>query len=151
MVFIFLIIYNFVPDQIRFFKYYNYETIENDNKVDFKYKNNFISPEIIYYIHTRLDPRLSFEDNFKNNIELDKYTNNNLFKYENITYKPLAEVLDSLFLIQTSMPWLYGDYRYGYFLISIDNNILRLIDYHIPDSVFPTNVTKYKVEKIINT
>tara|TARA_B110000438_G_C15667140_1_gene586542 strand:+ start:586 stop:915 length:330 start_codon:yes stop_codon:yes gene_type:complete len=89
---------------------------------------------------------LSFEDNFKNNIELEKFTHNNLFTHENITYKPLAEVLDSLFLIQTSMPWLWEDRRYGYFLILIDKNLIKLIDYHIPESVFPKKITRYKVK-----
>ena len=44
------------------------------------------------------------------------------------------------------MPWLWGDHRYGYFLIRIDNNFLKLVDYHIPESVFPKKITNYKVE-----
>ena len=67
--------------------------------------------------------------------------------FEDISYEPLAEVLDNIFLIQTSLPWLWGDYKYGYFLISIEENLLKLIDYHIPDSVFPTKITKYKIEE----
>ena len=44
------------------------------------------------------------------------------------------------------MPWLWGDHRYGYFLIRIDNNFLKLVDYRIPESVFPKKITNYKVE-----
>ncbi|MDC0232681.1 hypothetical protein OAJ95_02005 [Pelagibacteraceae bacterium] len=90
-----------------------------------------IDPKIINYIHTRLDQRLAYEDEFKNNIVLSSFKSSE----EDMPYNILAEVRDNIFLIQTSYPWLWGDYRHSVFLIKKDEETLNLLDYYIPDSI----------------
>ena len=90
-----------------------------------------IDPKIINYIHTRLDQRLAYEDEFKNNIVLSNFKSSK----EDMPYNTLAEVRDNIFLIQTRYPWLWGDYRNSVFLIQKDKETLILLDYYIPDSI----------------
>ena len=93
--------------------------------------DTIIDPKIINYIHTRLDHRLAYEDEFKNNIVSSNFTSSE----EDIPYNILAEVEDNIFLIQTNYHWLWGDYRHAVFLIQKDKEILTLLDYYIPDSI----------------
>jgi len=90
-----------------------------------------IDPKIINYIHTRLDNRLAYEDEFKNNIVLSNFKS----LEENMPYNILAEVRENIFLIQTKYHWLWDDYRYSVFLIQKDKETLTLLDYYIPDSI----------------
>ena len=90
-----------------------------------------INPKIINYIHTRLDQRLAYEDEFKNNIVLSNFKS----LEEDMPYNILAEVRDNTFLIQTNYHWLWGDYRHAVFLIQKDKEILTLLDYYMPDSI----------------
>ena len=90
-----------------------------------------IDPKIINYIHTRLDNRLAYEDEFKNNIVLSNFKS----LEENMPYNILAEVRENIFLIQTKYHWLWDDYRYSVFLIQKDKENLTLLDYYIPDSI----------------
>ena len=93
--------------------------------------DTIINPKIINYIHTRLDQRLAYEDEFKNNIVLSNFKSSE----EDMPYNILAKVRDNIFLIQTSYPWLWGDYRHSVFLIKKDEETLSLLDYYIPDSI----------------
>ena len=93
--------------------------------------DTIIDPKIINYIHTRLDQRLAYEDEFKNNIVLSNFKSSK----EDMPYNTLAEVRDNIFLIQTRYPWLWGDYRNSVFLIQKDKETLILLDYYIPDSI----------------
>ena len=99
-----------------------------------------IDPKIINYIHTRLDQRLAYEDEFKNNIVLSSFKSSE----EDMPYNILAEVRDNIFLIQTNYHWLWGDYRHAVFLIQKDKEILTLLDYYMPDSINDP-MTYYKV------
>ena len=58
----------------------------------------YINPEVVYYMHTRLDSRLSYEDEFINNITLDKFIST---ENERLHHKTIAKVQDNIFLIQT--------------------------------------------------
>ena len=93
--------------------------------------DTIIDPKIINYIHTRLDHRLAYEDEFKNNIVLSNFKSSE----EDMPYNILAEVRDNIFLIQTNYHWLWGDYRHAVFLIQKDKEILTLLDYYMPDSI----------------
>ena len=93
--------------------------------------DTIIDPKIINYIHTRLDHRLAYEDEFKNNIVLSNFKSSE----EDMPYNILAEVRDNIFLIQTNYHWLWGDYRHSVFLIQKDKETLTLLDYYIPDSI----------------
>ena len=90
-----------------------------------------IDPKIINYIHTRLDHRLAYEDEFKNNIVLSNFKSSE----EDMPYNILAEVRDNIFLIQTNYHWLWGDYRHAVFLIKKDKETITLLDYYMPDSI----------------
>ena len=93
--------------------------------------DTIIDPKIINYIHTRLDQRLAYEDEFKNNIVLSNFKSSE----EDMPYNILTEVRDNIFLIQTNYHWLWGDYRHSVFLIQKDKETLTLLDYYIPDSI----------------
>lgn len=93
--------------------------------------DTIIDPKIINYIHTRLDHRLAYEDEFKNNIVLSNFKSSE----EDMPYNILAELKDNIFLIQTNYHWLWGDYRHSVFLIQKDKETLTLLDYYIPDSI----------------
>jgi hypothetical protein len=93
--------------------------------------DTIIDPKIINYIHTRLDHRLAYEDEFKNNIVLSNFKSSE----EDMPYNILAEVRDNIFLIQTNYHWLWGDYRHAVFLIQKDKETLTLLDYYMPDSI----------------
>jgi len=93
--------------------------------------DTIIDPKIINYIHTRLDQRLAYEDEFKNNIVLSNFKSSE----EDMPYNILAEVRDNIFLIQTNYHWLWGDYRYAVFLIQTDKETITLLDYYMPDSI----------------
>ena len=106
-------------------------TYEN-SKVDFKHNGKIINSQAINYIHTRLDQRLAYEDEFKNNVQLSDYESST---EDTMPYNPIAEVKDNVFLIQTNYHWLWGDYRHSVFLIEKSNGTLNLLDYFIPDSI----------------
>ena len=117
------------------------------------YKDNFtpvsrtnellsdVNPDVIYYMHTRLDPRLNYEDGFINNISLANFTSD---EDEKLNYKVISKVKENTYLIETEWLWLWGDSRYGYFVINIDNGYLRLIDNYITESV-STSISSYRV------
>ena len=100
-----------------------------------------INPEVIYYMHTRLDSRLSYKDEFINNISLANFTS---AEDERLNYKVISELKDNTYLIETEWPWLWDDSRYGYFVINIDNGYLRLIDNYITESV-STSISSYRL------
>ena len=60
--------------------------------IDFNHYDKIIDPKIINYIHTRLDHRLAYEDEFKNNIVLSNFTSSE----EDMPYNILAEVRDNI-------------------------------------------------------
>ena len=84
-----------------------------------------VNPDVIYYMHTRLDPRLNYEDGFINNISLANFTSD---EDEKLNYKVISKVKENTYLIETEWPWLWGDSRYGYFVVHIDSGYLTLID-----------------------
>ena len=100
-----------------------------------------INPEVIYYMHTRLDSRLSYEDKFINNISLANFKST---EDERLNYKVISELKDNTYLIETEWPWLWGDSRYGYFVINVDKGYLRLVDNYITESVSPPS-NSYKI------
>ena len=100
-----------------------------------------INPEVIYYMHTRLDSRLSYEDRFINNISLVNFIST---EDEKLNYKVISELKDNTYLIETEWPWLWGDSRYGYFVINVDKGYLRLVDNYITESVSPP-INSYKI------
>jgi len=100
-----------------------------------------VNPDVIYYMHTRLDPRLNYEDEFINNISLVNFTS---AEDEKLNYKVISKVKENTYLIETEWPWLWGDSRYGYFVVNIDNGYLRLIDNYITESV-STSISSYRL------
>ena len=100
-----------------------------------------INPEVIYYMHTRLDSRLSYENRFINNISLANFIST---EDEKLNYKVISELKDNTYLIETEWPWLWGDSRYGYFVINVDKGYLRLVDNYITESVSPP-INSYKI------
>ena len=100
-----------------------------------------INPEVIYYMHTRLDSRLSYEDEFINNISLANFKST---EDERLNYKVISELKDNTYLIETEWPWLWGDSRYGYFVITVDKGYLRLVDNYITESISPP-INSYKI------
>ena len=101
-----------------------------------------VNPDVIYYMHTRLDPRLNYEDGFINNISLANFTS---AEDEKLNYKVISKVKENTYLIETEWPWLWGDSRYGYFVINIDNGYLRLIDNYITESI-SAPIDSYKID-----
>lgn len=57
-----------------------------------------INPEVVYYMHTRLDSQLNYENEFINSIALDKFTST---ENEGLYHKTIDQVKDNIFLIQT--------------------------------------------------
>ena len=100
-----------------------------------------INPEVIYYMHTRLDSRLSYEDKFINNISLANFKST---EDERLNYKVISELKDNTYLIETEWPWLWGDSRYGFFVINVDKGYLRLVDNYITESISPP-INSYKI------
>ena len=100
-----------------------------------------VNPDVIYYMHTRLDPRLNYEDGFINNISLANFTS---AEDEKLNYKVISELKDNTYLIETEWSWLWGDSRYGYFVINVDKGYLRLIDNYITESMSPP-INSYKI------
>ena len=100
-----------------------------------------INPEVIYYMHTRLDSRLSYEDEFINNISLANFIST---EDERLNYKIISELKDNTYLIETEWSWLWGDSRYGYFVINVDKGYLRLVDNYITESISPP-INSYKI------
>ena len=106
-----------------------------------------VNPDVIYYMHTRLDPRLNYEDGFINNISLANFTST---EDENLNYKVISKVKENTYLIETEWPWLWGDSRFGYFVVNIDNGYLTLIDSYITESISnPINAYKSNRDKIL--
>jgi len=106
-----------------------------------------VNPDVIYYMHTRLDPRLNYEDEFINNISLANFTS---YEDEKLNYKIISKVKENTYLIETEWPWLWGDSRYGYFVVDIDNGYLTLIDSYITESISsPTHSYKIDSDKIL--
>ena len=106
-----------------------------------------VNPDVIYYMHTRLDPRLNYEDRFINNISLANFTS---VEDEKLNYKVISKVKENTYLIETEWPWLWGDSRYGYFVVDIDNGYLTLIDSYITESISsPTHSYKIDSDKIL--
>ena len=101
-----------------------------------------INPEVIYYMHTRLDSRLSYEDEFINNISLANFKST---EDERLNYKVISKVKDNTYLIETEWPWLWGDSRYGYFVINVDKGYLRLVDNYITESV-SSPINSYRID-----
>ena len=101
-----------------------------------------VNPDVIYYMHTRLDPRLNYEDEFINNIFLANFTST---EDKKLIYKVISKVKENTYLIETEWPWLWGDSRYGYFVINIDNGYLRLIDNYITESI-SAPIDSYKID-----
>jgi len=101
-----------------------------------------VNPDVIYYMHTRLDPRLNYEDGFINNISLANFTS---AEDEKLNYKVISKVKENTYLIETEWPWLWGDSRYGYFVVNIDNGYLRLIDNYITESI-SSSINSYKID-----
>ena len=99
---------------------------------DFKHNGEIINSQAIHYIHTRLDQRLYYEDEFKKNVQLSDYESST---EDTMSYNPIAEVKDNVFLIQTNYHWMWGDYRHSVFQIEKNNGTLNLLDYFIPDSI----------------
>ena len=138
---ILLIIFATLPITVPFILNYSYTDPSDTEKVHID-----INPLVVYYMHTRLDSRLSYEDEFNNNIELDKFTST---ENERLYHKTIAKVQDNIFLIQTEWPWLWGDYRYGFFLVKIKDGILELLDEHITESSsYPIGHYKIKENKV---
>ena len=100
-----------------------------------------VNPDVIYYMHTRLDPRLNYEDEFINNISLANFTS---AEDEKLNYKVISKVKDNTYFIETEWPWLWGDSRYGYFVIYVDKGYLRLVDNYITESV-STSISSYRL------
>ena len=100
-----------------------------------------VNPDVIYYMHTRLDPRLNYEDGFINNISLANFTS---AEDEKLNYKVISKVKENTYLIETEWPWLWGDSRYGYFVIYVDKGYLRLVDNYITESV-STSISSYRL------
>ena len=101
-----------------------------------------VNPDVIYYMHTRLDPRLNYEDGFINNISLANFTS---AEDEKLNYRVISELKENTYLIETEWPWLWGDNRYGYFVINIDNGYLRLIDNYITESI-SSSINSYRID-----
>ena len=101
-----------------------------------------INPEVIYYMHTRLDSRLSYEDRFINNISLANFIST---EDEKLNYKVISELKDNTYLIETEWPWLWGDSRYGYFVINVDKGYLRLVDNYITESI-SSSINSYRID-----
>ena len=101
-----------------------------------------VNPDVIYYMHTRLDPRLNYEDRFINNISLANFTST---EDEKLNYKVISKVKENTYLIETEWPWLWGDSRYGYFVVNIDNGYLTLIDSYITESI-SSSINSYKID-----
>ena len=101
-----------------------------------------VNPDVIYYMHTRLDPRLNYEDKFINNISLVNFTS---AEDEKLNYRVISKVKENTYLIETEWPWLWGDSRYGYFVINIDNGYLRLIDNYITESI-SSPINSYRID-----
>ena len=101
-----------------------------------------VNPDVIYYMHTRLDPRLNYEDEFINNISLANFTS---YEDEKLNYKVISKVKENTYLIETEWPWLWGDSRYGYFVVNIDNGYLRLIDNYITESI-SSPINSYRID-----
>ena len=101
-----------------------------------------VNPDVIYYMHTRLDPRLNYEDGFINNISLANFTS---AEDEKLNYKVISKVKENTYLIETEWPWLWGDSRYGYFVVDIDNGYLTLIDSYITESI-SSSTHSYKID-----
>ena len=79
---------------------------------DFKHNGEIINSQAIHYIHTRLDQRLYYEDEFKNNVQLSDYETSS---EDAMPYNPIAEVKANVFLIQTNYHWMWGDYLQSVF------------------------------------
>ena len=138
---ILLIIFASLPITAPFILNYSYTDPSDTEKVHID-----INPLVVYYMHTRLDSRLSYEDEFNNNIELDKFTST---ENERLYHKTIAKVQDNVFLIQTEWAWLWGDYRYGFFLVKIKDGILELLDGHITESSsYPIDHYKIHEDKV---
>jgi hypothetical protein len=101
-----------------------------------------VNPEVIYYMHTRLDSRLNYEDGFINNISLASFIS---AEDEKLNYKVISKVKENTYLIETEWPWLWGDSRYGYFVVNIDNGYLRLIDNYITESI-SSSINSYRID-----
>ena len=101
-----------------------------------------VNPDVIYYMHTRLDPRLNYEDGFINNISLANFTS---AEDEKLNYKVISELKDNTYLIETEWPWLWGDSRYGYFVINVDKGYLRLVDNYITESI-SSSINSYRID-----
>ena len=106
-----------------------------------------INPEVIYYMHTRLDSRLIYEDKFINNIFLANFTST---EDEKLNYRVISKVKENTYLIETEWPWLWENSRYGYFIINVDKGYLRLIDNYITENISsPINFYKIDRDKIV--
>ena len=103
---------------------------------------NDVNPNVIYYMHTRLDPRLNYEDGFINDISLTNFTSD---EDEKLNYKVISEVKENTYLIETEWPWLWGYSRYGYFVVNIDSGYLTLIDSYISKSI-SAPINSYKID-----
>ena len=101
-----------------------------------------INTEVIYYMHTRLDSRLSYEDEFINNISLANFKST---ENERLNYKVISKVKDNTYFIETEWPWLWGDSRYGYFVINVDKGYLRLVDNYITESI-SSSINSYRID-----
>ena len=101
-----------------------------------------VNPDVIYYMLTRLDPRLNYEDEFINNISLANFTS---AEDEKLNYKVISKVKENTYLIETEWPWLWGDSRYGYFVVDIDNGYLTLIDSYITESI-SSPIHSYRID-----
>ena len=101
-----------------------------------------VNPDVIYYMHTRLDPRLNYEDGFINNISLANFTS---AEDERLNYKVISELKDNTYLIETEWPWLWGGNRYGYFVINVDKGYLRLVDNYITESI-SSSINSYRID-----
>ena len=101
-----------------------------------------VNPDVIYYMHTRLDSRLNYEDGFINNISLANFTSD---EEDKLNYKVISKVKENTYLIETEWPWLWGDSRYGYFVIYVDKGYLRLVDNYITESV-SSSINSYRID-----
>ena len=63
---------------------------------------------------------------------------------ERLNYKVISELKDNTYLIETDWPWLWGHNRYGYFVINLDKEYLRLVDNYIIESISPP-INSYKI------
>ena len=136
--------------------------IENSDIMQFE--GSTIHPYVFYYIHRNLEPRLISEVEIGEQIDLKKFykdnqslVNNlktsNTYKLETnfyVTYSPIAEVRENVFLVNIYFMTGCGmsicvDTR-GYYLFELNDSILKIGDHYLTGTVHPGDIKFYKIE-----